>query len=80
MEFTGWFPPGEYDDVVTRGDVDGRAFYAFWLAGGRVVAGMHVNLWDDGIEPVQELIRSDVTVSKDRLADASVPLAELAKA
>ena len=54
-----------------------RAFHAFWLAGDRVVAGMHVNLWDDGIAPVQDLIRSGQPVDPDRLADTSVPLLEL---
>ncbi|MGH3645570.1 MAG: NAD(P)/FAD-dependent oxidoreductase [Micromonosporaceae bacterium] len=80
MEFAGWFPPGGYDTVLTRGDVDGKAFYAFWLAGERVVAGMHVNLWDDGIEPVQRLIRSTRPVDRNRLTDPSAPLAELAEA
>jgi 3-phenylpropionate/trans-cinnamate dioxygenase ferredoxin reductase component len=75
MEFAGWFTPGGYDRVVTRGDVDGSAFYAFWLANGEVVAGMHVNQWDDGIGPVQELIRSRRTVDADRLADTGTPIA-----
>jgi len=79
MEFSGWFAPGGYDEVVTRGDVAGKAFYAFWLADGRVLAGMHVNLWDDGVGPVQELIRKGSPVDRVRLADPSVPLAELAK-
>ncbi|SDM28504.1 3-phenylpropionate/trans-cinnamate dioxygenase ferredoxin reductase subunit [Allokutzneria albata] len=56
MEFTGWFAPGGYDRVVTRGDVAGRAFRAFWIADGRVVAGMHVNLWDEGLGRARELI------------------------
>lgn len=77
MEFTGWFPPGGYDTVVTRGDVQGNAFYAFWLAGDRLVAGMHVNLWDDGIRPVQDLVRSGKGVDARRLADPSVPLLEV---
>jgi 3-phenylpropionate/trans-cinnamate dioxygenase ferredoxin reductase component len=79
MEYTGWFAPGGYDEVVLRGDVDGLAFYSFWVAGGRVVAGMHVNLWDDGVGPVQELINSEHPVDTKRLGDASVPLADLAK-
>jgi 3-phenylpropionate/trans-cinnamate dioxygenase ferredoxin reductase component len=74
MEFAGWFAPGGYDRVVTRGDVDGQAFYAFWLAGGEVVAGMHVNQWDDGIGPVQELIRSRKAVDAERLADPGAPI------
>ncbi|MGH3881362.1 MAG: NAD(P)/FAD-dependent oxidoreductase [Actinophytocola sp.] len=79
MEFTGWFAPGGYDQVVLRGDVDGLAFYSFWVAGDRVVAGMHVNLWDDGVGPIQELIHAEQPVDTARLADASVPLAETLK-
>jgi len=79
MEFSGWFAPGGYDEVVTRGDVDGKAFHAFWLSDGLVVAGMHVNLWDDGVAPIQDLIRAVTPVDRARLADASVPLAELTK-
>ncbi|MFI9389144.1 NAD(P)/FAD-dependent oxidoreductase [Kutzneria sp. NPDC052558] len=74
MEFAGWFAPGGYDRVVTRGDVDGLAFYAFWLAGDEVVAGMHLNQWDEGIAPVQELIRSRKAVEPARLADTGSPL------
>lgn len=78
MEFSGWFPPGGPDAVVTRGDLAGNAFYAFWLAGERVVAGLHINLWDEGIAPVQNLIRSGRPVNTSWLADPSVPLATLA--
>jgi 3-phenylpropionate/trans-cinnamate dioxygenase ferredoxin reductase subunit len=74
MEFAGWFAPGGYDRVVTRGDVDGHAFYAFWLAGDVVVAGMHLNQWDDGIGPVQELIRSRKAVNAAQLADPDTPI------
>ncbi|WP_406317985.1 FAD-dependent oxidoreductase [Streptosporangium sp. NBC_01639] len=79
MEFSGWFAPGGYDAVVTRGDLEAQTFYAFWLSGGRVVAGMHVNQWDDGIGPVQDLIRGGARVDPARLADLSVPPADLAK-
>ncbi|MEV7041374.1 FAD-dependent oxidoreductase [Amycolatopsis sp. NPDC051061] len=72
MEFTGWFPPGGYDRVVRRGSDE--AFHAFWLAGGRVVAGLHVNRWDDGLDAVRELIRSGRTVDPDALADPARPL------
>ncbi|MEU4291658.1 FAD-dependent oxidoreductase [Kribbella sp. NPDC026596] len=75
MEFSGWIGPDGYDRLVTRGDVSGQGFHAFWLAGGWVVAGMHVNRWDDGITPVEDLIRSRQPVDPDRLADTSVPLA-----
>jgi 3-phenylpropionate/trans-cinnamate dioxygenase ferredoxin reductase subunit len=79
MEFTGWFPSGGYDALITRGDLPARAFYAFWLAGDRVVAGMHVNQWDEGIEPLQDLIRRGLPVDRHRLADPAVPLAEATK-
>ncbi|GAA2860614.1 FAD-dependent oxidoreductase [Streptosporangium fragile] len=79
MEFSGWFPQGGYDSVVVRGELPAHDFHAFWLAGGRVVAGMHVNRWDEGIAPVQELIRAGVPVDPDRLADPSAPLADLVR-
>ncbi|GHE76557.1 ferredoxin [Amycolatopsis deserti] len=68
MEFAGWFPPGGYDRVITRGDVPGHAFQAYWLSGSHVVAGLHVNQWDEGIEPVKDLIRSRRPVDPERLA------------
>jgi len=40
MEYAGWYAPGGYDTLVTRGDLDAAAFHAFWLFDGRVVAGM----------------------------------------
>ena len=47
MEYAGYVEPGGYDEVVFRGDVPGREFIAFWMAGdGRVLAGMNVNIWD----------------------------------
>ncbi len=38
---------------------------------------MLCNLWDDGIAPAQELIRSGQPVDPTRLADNSIPLLEL---
>ncbi|MBO0827798.1 MAG: NAD(P)/FAD-dependent oxidoreductase [Streptosporangiales bacterium] len=78
MEFSGWFPPGGYDGVVLRGSLDEGAFFSFWLSGGRVVAGMHVNMWDDGVGPVEALIDGGAQIDERRLADPSVPLNELA--
>jgi 3-phenylpropionate/trans-cinnamate dioxygenase ferredoxin reductase component len=80
MEYAGWFPPGGYDSVVTRGNLDAPAFHTFWLAEDHVVAGMHVNRWDDGIAPVQQLIRAGLPVDPHRLADPSVPLDRTAAA
>jgi 3-phenylpropionate/trans-cinnamate dioxygenase ferredoxin reductase subunit len=76
MEYFGYVEPGHYDQVVFRGDVDRREFAAFWLAGDRVLAGMHVNLWDLTGQ-VQDLVRAAATVDRHRLADPQVPLDEL---
>jgi 3-phenylpropionate/trans-cinnamate dioxygenase ferredoxin reductase subunit len=78
MEYSGYVEPGGYEQVVFRGDVDGREFIAFWLgAGGRVLAGMNVNVWDvtDGI---QALVRSGQPADIDALRDPAVPLDALA--
>jgi 3-phenylpropionate/trans-cinnamate dioxygenase ferredoxin reductase subunit len=63
------------DAVVFRGDVQGREFIAFWLNGGRVLAGMNVNVWDVN-EVIQEMVRGGREVDAARLADADVPLQE----
>ena len=76
MEFSGVAAPGDYDEVVFRGDVKGLEFIAFWLAGDRVVAGMNVNVWDVA-DDIQALIRSGAAVDRDRLTDTAVPLTEL---
>ncbi|MFD1828214.1 NAD(P)/FAD-dependent oxidoreductase [Streptomyces desertarenae] len=77
MEYSGWAPPGSYDEVVVRGDPGRREFLAFWLNGGRVLAGLNMNV-RDVTGPVQELIRSGREVDRERLADPSVPLASVA--
>ena len=76
MEYSGYVPPGGHDEVVLRGDVAGREFLAFWLSGGRVLAGMNVNIWDQ-TDAIQALIRSGQPVAPARLADPDVPLAEV---
>jgi 3-phenylpropionate/trans-cinnamate dioxygenase ferredoxin reductase subunit len=62
-----------YDRVVVRGDLATRQFVAFWLAEGRVTAGMNVNLWDV-TEDVKLLIRSGTRVNPDALADPETAL------
>lgn len=74
MEYRGYTT--SWDRVVLRGDVAAREFLAFWLDGGRVVAGMNVNLWDDG-EAIEALLDSDRPVDAERLADPQVPLSEV---
>ncbi|MFH8471898.1 NAD(P)/FAD-dependent oxidoreductase [Streptomyces sp. NPDC018000] len=76
LEYSGWAPPGSYDQVVIRGDAGKREFIAFWLKDRRVLAGMNVNVWDV-TEAVQQLIRSGRQLDPDALADPSVPLVSL---
>jgi 3-phenylpropionate/trans-cinnamate dioxygenase ferredoxin reductase subunit len=76
MEYAGYVEPGGYDQVVFRGDVGAREFIAFWVAGGRVLAGMNVNVWDV-TDAIQALVRSGEPVDASRLADPSVPLTSL---
>ncbi len=73
MEYSGYVEPGGYDEVVFRGDKQRREFVAFWLARGRVLAGMNVNVWDVN-DAVQEVIRRGEVVDKARLANPEVPL------
>jgi 3-phenylpropionate/trans-cinnamate dioxygenase ferredoxin reductase component len=75
MEYSGL--SGPEDTVVCRGKSEDGAFIAFWLADGRVTAGMNVNVWDV-TGPIQELIRSGRQVPVERLTDPAVPLEELA--
>ncbi len=76
MEYSGWAPPGTYDEVVIRGDAAKREFIAFWVREGRLLAGMNVNVWDV-TETIQTLIRSGARVDQERLADPRVPLESL---
>ena len=71
MEYSGYAPA--WDRVVFRGDPATREFIAFWLADGRVLAGMNVNVWDVA-EPIQALITGGHRVDERRLADPDVPL------
>jgi 3-phenylpropionate/trans-cinnamate dioxygenase ferredoxin reductase subunit len=74
MEYSGLGGPG--DSVVCRGNPDEGEFIAFWLDGGRVTAGMNVNVWDV-TDPIQALVRSNRPVDAVRLADPDVPLESL---
>ncbi len=77
MEYTGWASPT--DRLIVRGSLADRAFVAFWVADGRVTAGMNANLWDVA-KPIERLVRSRAVVDPTALADASVPIDELAMA
>jgi 3-phenylpropionate/trans-cinnamate dioxygenase ferredoxin reductase subunit len=74
MEYSGY--ASEWDEVVFRGDREDGEFVAFWLAGGRVIAGMNVNVWDVN-EHVQAIIRSRRQIDPELLRDANTPLESL---
>ncbi|MFI1187466.1 NAD(P)/FAD-dependent oxidoreductase [Streptomyces californicus] len=76
LEYSGWAPPGSYDEVIIRGDAGKREFIAFWLKDRRVLAGMNVNVWDV-TETIQELIRGRRQHDPEALGDPSVPLDSL---
>ncbi|MEV7461294.1 NAD(P)/FAD-dependent oxidoreductase [Streptomyces rubiginosohelvolus] len=76
LEYSGWAPPGSYDEVIIRGDAGKREFIAFWLKDRRVLAGMNVNVWDV-TETIQELVRARQQHDPEALADPSVPLDSL---
>ncbi|MER6718267.1 NAD(P)/FAD-dependent oxidoreductase [Streptomyces halstedii] len=76
LEYSGWAPPGSYDQVVIRGDAGKREFIAFWLKDRRVLAGMNVNVWDV-TDSIQRLIRGGRETDPEALGDPSVPLDSL---
>jgi len=84
MEYSGYVEPGGYDSVVFRGDssiVDGKApeCVVFWLSGGRVLAGMNINVWDV-TDDIQKLVRAGYAgkvVDPEKLADPGISLGDL---
>jgi 3-phenylpropionate/trans-cinnamate dioxygenase ferredoxin reductase component len=79
MEYSGYVEPDGYDEVVFRGDVGGGEFIAFWLGdGGRVLAGMNVNIWDVN-DAIQALVRAGKPVDKAALRDPATPLDSVAR-
>ena len=74
MEYSGYAP--QWDEVIFRGDREGGEFIAFWLRGGRVAAGMNVNVWD--VNPqIEALIRAQQPAEVAALADPGVTLDSL---
>ena len=69
MECAGLPVPGRYFYGGRRpGRPVAREFIAFWLSGGRVIAGMNVNVWDV-TDDIQALIRSGKVVDVDAHRD-----------
>jgi NADPH-dependent 2,4-dienoyl-CoA reductase/sulfur reductase-like enzyme len=77
MEYVGTSPRGSR--VVTRGDVPGREFVAFWLDGDdRIRASMNVNVWDV-VDEIKPLIAEGRQVDVGKLADSNVAYADVGK-
>ncbi|MGZ4612155.1 MAG: NAD(P)/FAD-dependent oxidoreductase [Kineosporiaceae bacterium] len=73
LEYVGAPEHPEEAQVVIRGSLEDRRFLAFWLEGGRVQAGMSVNV--PGVVPTfEDLVRSGRPVDAARLADPQAPL------
>ncbi|MEV1247385.1 hypothetical protein ACIBO2_34140 [Nonomuraea sp. NPDC050022] len=58
--------------MIFRGDVQTHHFAAFWLRGGRALAGTNVNIWDVN-DAIQDPVRADTSA----LGDAETPLGSL---
>ena len=76
MELSGYAPLMSEAQLVVRGDREAREFVAFWVDGGRIVAGMNVNVPKVN-KAVQALIRSGEMMNVESLRDPSIPLERL---
>jgi 3-phenylpropionate/trans-cinnamate dioxygenase ferredoxin reductase component len=77
MEYVGLGGPDSR--VVTRGDVPGREFVAFWLDDqDRILASMNVNVWDV-VDEIRPLIAEGRQVDVAKLTDPDVGYAEVGK-
>jgi 3-phenylpropionate/trans-cinnamate dioxygenase ferredoxin reductase subunit len=76
MEYSGFVESGHYDQIVFRGEVAEGKYIVFWLADGRVLAGMNVNVWDV-TDAIADLVRSGKPIDAARLQDLKVPLEDL---
>ncbi len=74
MEYAGY--ARSWDQVVFRGEPASRAFVAFWLSDGRVVAGMNANVWQVN-DAIMALVASQKPVDIERLIDPAIPLDDL---
>jgi 3-phenylpropionate/trans-cinnamate dioxygenase ferredoxin reductase subunit len=74
MEYSGFAT--HWDQVVYRGDKEGREVIVFWLDEGKVVAGMNVNVWDVAGD-IAALVESGRPIDPLRLADPSIELGAL---
>ena len=77
LEYVGHASPDAA--LVVRGDLDERAFVAFWHRDGVVTAAMAVNIWDV-VDDLKTIVESASPVDVRRLTSVDVPLTELSRA
>jgi 3-phenylpropionate/trans-cinnamate dioxygenase ferredoxin reductase subunit len=74
LEYVGH--PSRWDRLLFRGAPESGSFCAFWLDGGRVVAGLNLGVPD--VSPtIAKLVEGRATPDLARLADPAVPLGDL---
>jgi 3-phenylpropionate/trans-cinnamate dioxygenase ferredoxin reductase subunit len=78
MEYSGLARPGDFDQLVYRGDPASHEFCAFWISNGAIIAGMNVNVWDVH-STIRALIKAGAPVDVEKLSDPSVPLADIVR-
>jgi NADPH-dependent 2,4-dienoyl-CoA reductase/sulfur reductase-like enzyme len=76
MEYSGYGALAADATLVYRGSKEDRTFIVFWVADGKVVAGMNVNVWDVN-EDIQGIIRRGNQVDVAALANPEVALSSL---
>jgi 3-phenylpropionate/trans-cinnamate dioxygenase ferredoxin reductase component len=83
MEYVGQVGAEGYEELVLRGDPADGVYTAFWVAGGRVLAGMQVNEWD-ATDPIRAIVEAGADgqaehgrVDLAALRDPRTPLAQL---
>ena len=74
LEYSGYAV--DWDSLAFRGDRERREFIVFWLAQGRVLAGMNVNIWDVA-DQIAALVASKRVVDVGQLEDPDIDLAKL---
>ncbi len=77
LEYVG--PAQDWDEEIWRGDRDAGEFSVWYLKDGRVAGALSVGRSEDLAEARRMLAeRVDVSTARDRIADASSDLAEIA--
>jgi 3-phenylpropionate/trans-cinnamate dioxygenase ferredoxin reductase subunit len=74
MEYAG--VAATWDQVVFRGVPASRAFIAFWLKDGQVLAGMNANVSQVN-DAIAALVASKKHVDVERLVDTSLPMDDI---